>query len=86
MNIDKRYFMIYDYSGASRLEDTEFDGHPLNRQKNTSSKKSKISTPGEKKKPTLKPVGQGVSVMISSAERFVCLADGRKILLKNISA
>lgn len=82
-DVDKRFFMIYDYSGASRLEDTEFDGHPLNRQKGTLSKKKPKTDPGgAKKKPTLKPVGQGVSVMISSAERFVCLADGRKILFE----
>ena len=32
-DIDKRYFTIFDYSGASQLEDAEFDGHPANRQK-----------------------------------------------------
>ena len=32
-DINKRYFTIFDYSGASQLEDAEFDGHPANRQK-----------------------------------------------------
>ena len=31
-DIDKRYFTIFDYTGAGRLEDTEFDGHPANAQ------------------------------------------------------
>jgi type I restriction enzyme R subunit len=35
-DINKRYFTIFDYSGASQLEDAEFDGHPANRQKATS--------------------------------------------------
>ena len=26
-DINKRYFTIFDYSGASQLEDAEFDGH-----------------------------------------------------------
>lgn len=75
-DINKRYFTIFDYSGASQLEDAEFDGHPANRQKAASSskptkKKSDDSTP--------KPVGNGVSVVISTENRYVCLADGRKV-------
>lgn len=82
-DIDKRYFTIFDYSGASQLEDAEFDGHPANRQK---------AAPGTKppKKPaseTLpKPIGEGVSVVISAANRYVCLADGRKIPFEDYAA
>lgn len=76
-DINKRYFTIFDYSAASRLEDAEFDGHPANKQKPTISKskasgqKLQLSTP--------KLVGQGVSVVISATNRYVCLADGRKV-------
>jgi len=75
-DINKRYFTIFDYSGASQLEDAEFDGHPANKQKGTKPK----SKPKKKDGPeTPKPVGEGVSVVISSTDRYVCLADGRKI-------
>ncbi|MBI4661631.1 MAG: DEAD/DEAH box helicase family protein [Verrucomicrobia bacterium] len=74
-DINKRYFTIFDYSGASALEDAEFDGHPANLQKPKTAK--------AKKKPETeahpKPVGEGVSVIISTTHRYVCLADGRKI-------
>ncbi|MBU5637502.1 DEAD/DEAH box helicase family protein [Geomonas sp. Red69] len=75
-DINKRYFTIFDYSGASQLEDAEFDGHPANRQKAVASnskpkKKSEETTP--------KLVCDGVSVIISSENRYVCLADGRKV-------
>jgi type I restriction enzyme R subunit len=78
-DINKRFFTIYDYSGASRLEDAEFDGHPANIQKPATAKpppkrKSEESTP--------KLVGDGVSVTISATNRFVCLADGRRIPFK----
>lgn len=75
-DINKRYFTIFDYSGASLLEDAEFDGHPANRQKAAlpkSKPKKKVTDV------TPKPVGEGVSVIISSTNRYVCLADGRKI-------
>lgn len=74
-DIDKRYFTIFDYTGASGLEDTEFDGHPANVQK------SKKPSPRLKKKeePQERPIFQGLSVFISLTERYVCLADGRKI-------
>lgn len=74
-DIDKRYFTIFDYAGASVLEDAEFDGHPANQQK--SIRKTKPKKPAGPTQP--KPVAKGVSVFISSTERFVCLADGRKI-------
>lgn len=75
-DINKRYFTIFDYSGASHLEDAEFDGHPANQQKGTLSK-SKPKKKGEDSTP--KPVGEGVSVIISATNRYICLADGRKI-------
>ncbi len=76
-DINKRYFTIFDYSGASQLEDAEFDGHPANRQKAVStSSKSKGKKDDDA---TPKPVGDGVSVVISTENRYVCLADGRKV-------
>ena len=75
-DINKRYFTIFDYSGASQLEDAEFDGHPANRQKGVQPK----AKPKKKEGPeTPKPVAAGVSVVISATDRYVCLADGRKI-------
>lgn len=75
-DIDKRYFTIFDYTGASALEDAEFDGHPANVQKST-----KPSTKPQKKREEeiVRPVMQGVTVFMSSTDRYVCLADGRKI-------
>jgi type I restriction enzyme R subunit len=82
-DIDKRYFTIFDYSGASQLEDAEFDGHPANRQKPVpSSKPSK--KPASEAPPKL--VGEGVSVVISAENRYVCLADGRKIPFEDYAA
>ncbi len=75
-DIDKRFFTIWDYAGASLLEDAEFDGHPANVQKPTKARKAR-QKPTEV--PKEKPVGGGVNVYISSSERYVCLADGRKI-------
>lgn len=75
-DINKRYFTIFDYSGASQLEDSEFDGHPANKQK-VKATKSKKSTKKADSQP--KPVEEGISVVISETDRYVCLADGRKI-------
>lgn len=76
-DINKRYFTIFDYSGASRLEDAEFDGHPANKQKAAISKSK--SSVQKVQSTTPKPVGQGVSVIVSATNRYVCLADGRKV-------
>jgi len=76
-DINKRYFTLFDYSGASQLEDAEFDGHPANRQKGAQPKAKPKKKAGEDAMP--KPVGDGVSVIISATNRYVCLADGRKI-------
>jgi len=76
-DINKRYFTLFDYSGASRLEDAEFDGHPANRQKGAQPKSKPRKKPDNEV--STKPVGDGVSVVISSTSRYVCLADGRKI-------
>jgi type I restriction enzyme R subunit len=76
-DIDKRYFTIFDYSGASRLEDAEFDGHPANRQKGY--EKKKPEKPKKVAEPVAKPLAEGVSVIISATSRYVCLADGRKL-------
>jgi type I restriction enzyme R subunit len=82
-DIDKRYFTIFDYSGASQLEDAEFDGHPANRQKALPPAKSPRK-PGGEARP--KPIGEGVSVVISAENRYVCLADGRKIPFEDYAA
>src|SRR5207302_242579 len=74
-DIDKRYFTIFDYVGAAQLEDSEFDGHPANAQKPKGSSTSKKTT----EETVQKPVADGVSVFIEHTERYVCLADGRKI-------
>src|SRR5207249_3923504 len=74
-DIDKRFFTIFDYSGASRLEDAEFDGHPLNQQKAPKTRKS----PPKPATPQTKPIATGISLYIAGSERFICLADGRKI-------
>ncbi|RJQ65144.1 MAG: hypothetical protein C4519_28845 [Desulfobacteraceae bacterium] len=76
-DINKRYFTIFDYSGASLLEDAEFDGHPANRQKGALPKTRPAKKTGEDAAP--KPVGEGISVIISATNRYVCLADGRRI-------
>jgi type I restriction enzyme R subunit len=82
-DINKRYFTIFDYSGASQLEDAEFDGHPANRQKAAPAAKPPKKSAGESPP---KPVGEGVSVVISAEHRYVCLADGRKIPFEAYSA
>lgn len=75
-DINKRYFTIFDYSGASELEDAEFDGHPANRQKGYEQKRAKPSKAAE---PSAKYLALGVQVVISAENRYVCLADGRKV-------
>lgn len=74
-DIDKRYFTIWDYAGSSALEDTEFDGHPANVQKIQHKTKPKKKSEASIEK----PVAEGVSVFISSTERYICIADGQKI-------
>lgn len=82
-DIDKRYFTIFDYSGASQLEDAEFDGHPANRQKAAAAAKPPKKAAGEVPP---KPIGEGVAVVISAENRYVCLADGRKIPFDDYAA
>lgn len=75
-DINKRYFTIFDYSGASKLEDAEFDGHPANKQKAYATKPTRPSK-AEESEP--KYVVDGVSVIVSATKRYVCFADGRKV-------
>lgn len=75
-DIDKRYFTLFDYSGASQLEDAEFDGHPANRQKGYEHKANK---PLKAAEAPPKYLAEGVQVVISAEHRYVCLADGRKV-------
>ncbi len=76
-DVNKRYFTIFDYSGASQLEDAEFDGHPANKQKAAST--SKVKPKADTGEGIPKPVGEGLSIVISASNRFVCLADGSKV-------
>src|SRR5205085_7192657 len=56
-DIDKRYFTIFDYAGASALEDSEFDGHPANVQKSQRKGTRPKKADGETRE---KPVAEGV--------------------------
>lgn len=80
-DIDKRYFTIFDYSGASALEDAEWEGHAANVTAPPKSSKKKGEREGEPRPepPPPKPVAEGVSVALFDHQRFVCLADGQKI-------
>ena len=89
-DIDKRFFTIWDYVAANSLEDTEFEGHPANKQKPILPSKRPTShlvtgttgtggTGQVSPQVQQKPVGNNVYVYVSSTERYVCLADGRKI-------
>lgn len=75
-DIDKRYFTLFDYAGASACEDTEWEGHPANKQKGQLPARPK--KPASQASAAPKPVAQGVTVMIVASERYVCLADGSK--------
>jgi type I restriction enzyme, R subunit len=77
-DIDKRYFTIFDYSGATRLEDTEFDGHPANVQKATRSSGDR-KPPKKRKEPVEIPIAENVSVSLSRSQRYISFADGRRI-------
>ena len=76
-DVNKRYFTIFDYSGASALEDAEFDGHPANKQSGTLPK----SKPKKKKKDdepeTVKPVADNVHVVMSRTNRSISFGDGQ---------
>ncbi len=62
-DVNKRYFTIFDYSGASALEDAEFDGHPANKQPGSKPKKRDSKTgPGDPKTPN--PVAENVHVIL----------------------
>ena len=80
-DIDKRYFTIVDYAGAARLEDAEFDGHPLNTSA-VPPPRTTPGTPGAQGTPQRTPIADGVHVEIVGRERFICFADGRKIPLE----
>ncbi len=77
-DINKRYFTIWDYSGASTLEDVEFDGHPANKDK-ARSKSKKLK---HKSEPRNAPIGHGITAELSDKQRFVCLVGGRKLLFE----
>lgn len=76
-DVDKRYFTIVDFTGASVLEEAEWDGHPANRQRPatpTTTRAAKKNQPGR----TIE-VATGVEVYLARSERFVCFADGKRV-------
>lgn len=77
-DVNKRYFTIFDYSGASSLEDAEFDGHPANKQKGTLAKskatKKKVKDDGPE---TPKRVAENVNVVMSTTNRSISFGDGQ---------
>ncbi|REJ90693.1 MAG: hypothetical protein DWQ35_15955 [Planctomycetota bacterium] len=77
-DVNKRYFTIFDYSGASALEDAEFDGHPANKQKGTLSKSKPTKKKGKDDEPeTPKPVAENVHVVMSTTNRSISFGDGQ---------
>ena len=79
-DVNKRYFTIFDYSGASALEDAEFDGHPANKQSgklSDSKPKPKKSTDDEGNPETPKPVAENVYVVMSETSRSISFGDGQ---------
>lgn len=77
-DVNKRYFTIFDYSGASALEDAEFDGHPANKQTGKLPK----TKPSKKKKDdedtaAPKPVAENVHVVMSMTSRSISFGDGQ---------
>ncbi|HUG67210.1 MAG TPA: type I restriction-modification enzyme R subunit C-terminal domain-containing protein [Pirellulaceae bacterium] len=78
-DVNKRYFTIFDYSGASALEDAEFDGHPANKQKGTLSKSKppKKKGKGDDEPETPKPVAENVHVVMSTTNRSISFGDGQ---------
>jgi type I restriction enzyme R subunit len=77
-DVNKRYFTIFDYSGASALEDAEFDGHPANKQKgNLPKSKPKKKGKGENGPETPKPIAENVHVVMSTTSRSISFGDGQ---------
>ncbi len=77
-DVNKRYFTIFDYSGASALEDAEFDGHPANKQKGTLSKSKPIKKDKSDDEPEVtKPVADNVHVVMSTTNRSISFGDGK---------
>lgn len=77
-DVNKRYFTIFDYSGASALEDAEFDGHPANKQKGTLSKSKPARKKSKGDEPaTPKPVAENVHVVMSTTSRAISFGDGQ---------
>ncbi|WP_278471774.1 DEAD/DEAH box helicase family protein [Gimesia maris] len=77
-DVNKRYFTIFDYSGASALEDAEFDGHPANKQKGTLSKSKPAKKKSKDDEPeTPKPVAENVNVVMSTTNRSISFGDGQ---------
>lgn len=77
-DVNKRYFTIFDYSGASSLEDAEFDGHPANKQKGTLAKSKATKKKRKDDGPeTPKPVAENVNVVMSTTNRSISFGDGQ---------
>lgn len=79
-DVNKRYFTIFDYSGASALEDAEFDGHPANKQSgklSATKPKKKKSDDGSDDPAAPKPVAENVHVVMSTTSRSISFGDGQ---------
>lgn len=87
-DVNKRYFTIFDYSGASALEDAEFDGHPANKQKGTlaKSKLPKKKGKGDDGPETPKPVAENVHVVMSTTNRSISFGDGQWMPFEDYAA
>ena len=77
-DVDKRFFTVWDYVDATRLEDPSFDGPPAGGGGTPSTPPTGGPTGGR----VQRPVAEGVHVEIVDRERYVCFADGRRIPLE----
>lgn len=81
-DIDKRFFTVWDYVDATRLEDAAFDGPPLPGSDKPRSSSPAAGGPTGGQPPSVqKPVAEGVHVEIVDRQQYVCFADGRRIPL-----
>ena len=79
---DKRFFTVWDYVDATRLEDAAFDGPPLKREGTTTAPPPSTGPTSGPPPRTLRPIAEGVHVEIVDRQRYVCFADGRRIPLE----
>lgn len=81
-DVDKRFFTVWDYVDATRLEDAAFDGPPLAGSGKAGGAAPGPGLTGGRVEPVQRPVAEGVHVEIVDRRRYVCFADGRRIPLE----